>query len=76
MAVRDGGEEFEQQGLGIFHCAGLSEPGRSLCLGLDVVNAAGFGGCIPSMLHHGAHVRHGHLRVGRNGPAHALERIY
>src|ERR1700738_551767 len=26
LAVRDGGEEFEQQGLGIFHCAGLSEP--------------------------------------------------
>jgi hypothetical protein len=27
LAVRDGGEEFDQQGLGVFHCDGLSEPG-------------------------------------------------
>jgi hypothetical protein len=27
LAARDGGEEFEQQGLGVFHCDGLSEPG-------------------------------------------------
>ena len=27
FAVRDGGEEFKQQGLGVFHCDGLSEPG-------------------------------------------------
>jgi hypothetical protein len=27
LAMRDGREEFEQQGLGIFHCAGLSESG-------------------------------------------------
>src|SRR5579864_7976058 len=26
LAVRDGGEEFEQQGLGVFHWVGLSEP--------------------------------------------------
>ena len=25
LAARDGGEEFEQQGLGVFHCDGLSE---------------------------------------------------
>ena len=27
LAVRDGGEEFEQQGLGVFHRDGLSGPG-------------------------------------------------
>jgi len=27
LAVRDGGEEFDQQGLGVLHCDGLSEPG-------------------------------------------------
>src|SRR5258708_1668226 len=34
LAVRDGGEEFEQQGLGVFHCDGLSESGVRCVPGL------------------------------------------
>ncbi len=30
LAARDSGEEFEQQGLGVFHCDGLSKP--EVCL--------------------------------------------
>jgi hypothetical protein len=34
FAASDSGKEFEQQGLGVFHCDGLSEPEVRCILGI------------------------------------------
>src|SRR6202008_3824220 len=39
VAVRDGGEEFEQQGLGFFHCDGLSESDLRFASGSGVCSS-------------------------------------